>query len=88
MTHFLGGLALGVFVIGLFNLETRTIGSFLTLFVLVMITGVLWEWIEYVNDIAVVSGENYALDTIHDIVMDALGAITAYFIILRSRESF
>lgn len=43
-----------------------------------MAIGGAWEIFEYVNGITF-STEGYALDTIHDLIMDAVGVTFAYW---------
>jgi hypothetical protein len=81
MMHFLGGLTLGVLVVWLLKIEKRSWGSFIGIFICVMVLGVVWEIFEYVSGITFLR-EGYMLDTIHDLVMDAAGLIAAYVIIL------
>ena len=82
--HFLGGLTLATVVIWMLKLENRSYKNFITLFIIVMIAGVGWELIEYVYNLTD-STEPYAIDTTKDLVMDAVGSVAAYYIILRSR---
>jgi hypothetical protein len=71
--HFLGGLALGVFIIVL-------LGTFRPRLFLIGITAVAigWEIFEYVFGLP--REANYVLDTKIDLLMDALGATVAYSI--------
>lgn len=73
LMHFLGGLAIGVFLIGFFvtRQRTRLIGAFFLLMI-------AWELFEYVFGLP--REANYALDTALDIVMDTLGGAVAYAI--------
>ena len=88
ITHFLGGLVIGVLAMWVLNFEKRTLSSFLILFTSVMVVGGAWEIFEYVNGLTF-STQEYPIDTTIDFVMDALGAISAYFLFIsRSRESF
>lgn len=77
MMHFLGGLTVGVLVIWTFNIKNKSPLSFLVVFISVLVVGGGWEVFEYVNDITF-STEGYTLDTIHDLIMDSLGAVVAY----------
>ena len=87
MMHFLGGLTLGVLAIGLFNLEARGRKNFLLIFGFVIILSVGWEVAEYIKGIAVFGDQSYALDTTKDLIMDTIGMVTAYFLILRNQLS-
>lgn len=69
--HYLGGLAIGVFLIGFFE-KFRPL-FFLGLFSLLMVS---WEVFEYIFGIP--REANYFFDTALDFLMDALGALTAY----------
>lgn len=76
--HFLGGFTLGVIVIWALKIERRSFKFFLAAFLYVMVLGGVWEVFEYLNDIAG-SPEEYKIDTIHDLMMDALGVVAAYY---------
>lgn len=73
LMHFLGGLAIAVFLIGFFVTERRAllIGGFFAL-----VIG--WEIFEYLFGLPRESA--YVLDTIIDLVMDTLGGALAYAI--------
>ena len=88
MMHFLGGLAIGILVIWLLSLRASLPKSFLIVFIGVMAVGVGWEIFEYLNGLTF-STEGYALDTFHDLLMDAVGAVAAYYWTITSlkRES-
>lgn len=79
MMHFLGGLTIGVLVVWFLKLENISVKSFLFVFVCVMIVGIAFEIFEYVNDLTY-STQDYSIDTIIDLVMDALGAVSAYWV--------
>lgn len=81
MMHFLGGLTLGVLAVWFWNVEKHSLRAFLLIFITVMLLGGVWEVFEYVFDIAGTARGtlNYWKDTIHDMVMDGLGAVLAYF---------
>ncbi len=69
--HFLGGLALGSFLVGFFPSRKSLIFLALTTCVFVG-----WEILEYMLGIAHKS--NYAFDTALDLLMGTLGALAAY----------
>lgn len=71
--HFLGGLAIGVFLVGF--LYRKRPFLFLLLFVLATVG---WEVFEYYFGIPRES--NYASDTMHDLIMDAVGGLIAYLV--------
>jgi len=81
--HFLAGFA-GGFVAYWFFMRS---GLFLqrrifSVFVVVLIVGVAWEFFEYFNGITD-SHEGYALDVTVDLILDSAGAILAGFIAKR-----
>jgi hypothetical protein len=78
LMHFLGGLTLGVLAAWFFNVEKRSLGGFLLVFICVLALGVVWEVFEYVFDIAGTAGGSYWKDTIHDMVLDGIGGAVAY----------
>ena len=80
--HFLGGLSLGFVVLYAFY-DSKAVFS---CFILVMMLGGVWEVFEYVNGLTI-STESYPLDVVHDLIADALGAISAILITKRSQES-
>ena len=84
LMHFLGGLTLGVVMIAVLRIESHSTRGFIILFLSVMVMGGVWEVVEYMADLTD-STEPYAIDTIKDLVMDALGGGVAYYSILRSR---
>ena len=69
---------IGVLAMWVLNFEKRTLSSFLILFTSVMVVGGAWEIFEYVNGLTF-STQEYPIDTTIDFVMDALGAISAYW---------
>jgi len=78
MTHFLGGLTIGVLIIWALRLEARSLKSFLLVFLGVMIVGGAWEVFEYLIG-AISPIQSYEVDTVHDLIMDALGAFVAFW---------
>ena len=87
MMHFLGGLTIGVLIIWFFKLSgERSWKLFLASFVPLMLIGVGWEIWEYANSLTF-STEDYRIDTVHDLLMDAVGAASAYWLTTsRTRE--
>jgi len=77
--HFLGGLTLGMLAAWFFNVGRRSMAGFLLVLVTVLFLGVVWELFEYVFDIAGTAGGSYWKDTIHDMVLDGIGGVAAYF---------
>jgi uncharacterized membrane protein YjdF len=85
--HFLGGLVLGVIVIAILNRREKSFKSFLIILFCVLALGGAWEFFEYTYGLTQ-STEGYTIDTIHDFLMDGLGAIVAYCsTILLTRQS-
>ncbi|MDP3763081.1 MAG: hypothetical protein Q8Q92_00225 [bacterium] len=78
MMHFLGGITIGMLVIWFLKIEDRSLKSFLTAVAWVIVVGGAYEVFEYVNDLTF-STQEYSIDTAIDLVMDALGAIFAYW---------
>lgn len=71
--HLLGGFAVGSFLLALFG---RRVWPFVLLMTAVAVG---WEIFEYVSGIT--AGElGYWLDTGHDLLDDALGALAAYYV--------
>jgi hypothetical protein len=85
--HFLGGLSLGLLALwvfyasGLFSVSVPSLSQALIASVAtVMLIGIGWEVFEYVFDLTQATEELYYMDVIHDLVADALGAMTAAFV--------
>ncbi|MBX4181352.1 hypothetical protein KW807_00610 [Candidatus Parcubacteria bacterium] len=81
--HFLAGTAGGfsaywiLFVSGLWRRNSdKILLPILSVVFCLLVVGVAWEIMEYTHGITE-SQEGYALDTIHDLVMDTLGALIA-----------
>ncbi len=85
--HFLGGLTIGILGVLVLRLEERSRKSFAQLLVFVMSVGIAWEIFEYLIG-ATYAIEGRMADITVDLILDAVGAAAAYFIALRSRESF
>ena len=83
LMHFLGGFGGGFVVVWFIsNKNLSGVQIAIITFVSVMIVGVAWEIFEYVNGIAQ-STEGYRADTFHDLLMDALGSLTAVLVSLK-----
>ena len=77
LMHFLGGLGGGLIIVWFVSSRRISpVSTILLSFVSVMFVGVLWEIFEYQNGITGAT-EGYALDTFHDLSMDALGVLVA-----------
>ena len=92
ISHFLGGLAMGLFTFWIFRrgyplfqpLGWVRLVSVIIFFVLII--GVGWEIFEYLFDLAGPQiGETYWQDTTYDIIADTLGAIVASIIIYKKK---
>ena len=84
--HFLGGLfvaLIGLWIVRRFNLYER-IGSRNLLIVdvvlFVFIISVLWESFEFVFEVTLLDGAQYAIDTVIDFLMGIIGAIAGFYI--------
>ncbi len=73
--HILGGAAIGVFAVSLI----RSYRPFVYV-AFVIVAAIAWEIFEVAAHVADVTEANYPLDTVHDILNDALGAICVYVI--------
>lgn len=89
MMHFLAGLVGGLaaywvlFDSGLWHRRSdKILLPILAVLACLMIVGVAWEVMEYVFGLTD-SQEDYRLDTIHDLIMGASGALVAAFIGVR-----
>lgn len=78
--HFFGGAVVAFGAI--WSFKTRNLLFLVGVFFLVAIG---WELFEYYYSIAVWDGQNYAIDTITDLIMGLLGASSVYYYV-RSRE--
>lgn len=76
--HFLGGFTLGVLAIWFFGNMKNGRGLFISVFITVLVLGGVWEGFEYIFDLTGIAKNMYWADTIHDMVMDGLGAVVAY----------
>ena len=82
LTHFLGGLWVGLAVLWLGNylLEDWKLNKRQTMFFVlcaVVFIGISWEVFEYVNGITVANKKGYWSDTYLDIIMDLIGGVLA-----------
>ena len=86
--HFLGGALvalMGVWCARFFLFGEAIPGKHILLIVLVAagVIGVLWEVFEYFTGLR--TAYNYPLDTLKDLIMDLLGAMSVYWITVHSR---
>lgn len=82
--HFLGGFTLGVLAVWFFGNIYRGRGLLWAVFVTVLVLGGVWEVFEYVFDLTGIAKGMYWIDTIHDMVLDGLGAVAAYVLFSKS----
>lgn len=92
VTHFLGGLSMGLFwffvfqKIYRFKAEPKFAGVVLIVVSIVLVIGIGWEIFEYMFDIATPSrGETYWQDTSYDLISDVVGALAASLIIYKNK---
>lgn len=92
LQHFLAGLWIAFFTFWVvFGLRLRAVlllvntpSSFLTVaLVTTLAVGLAWEVFEYI--VQLYFTENYVFDTISDLAMDIVGALTGYIYIVNSR---
>lgn len=85
LSHFLGGLWVGLmtlWIASIFISKPSTVkrsNVVILSLVATLVIGIAWEIFEYQAGIAVSTYEKYVGDTILDLIMDTLGALTAGF---------
>jgi hypothetical protein len=86
LVHFMGGVLVALFFLwlyfhsGFFEPKKRNFTEYLKVSMLaILFVGVLWEAYELLIGEAKFAGEEYAYDTILDLIMDFLGAIVGCF---------
>ncbi len=72
--HILGGVSIGAFCVGLFGRHRP-----LLFVLLVALFATSWEFFEYVFGLTI-EGDLYWLDTTHDLLNGAVGALAAYLV--------
>lgn len=77
--HFLGGLWVGLFFLYIFYAEDQLFKKFLTVFLCVLLIGVLWEFFEFFTFNYIGKDPFNALDTVSDIFFDLAGGTFALF---------
>lgn len=91
VTHFLGGLAIGLFGIAIlkyfYNLSQSKFKNILLITALiVLVVGIGWEIFEfYTGTTNPSAGETYLGDTMGDLLADLLGAFSASLIIYKGK---
>ncbi len=84
--HFLGGLFVGLSILWLVAYEVPIgirpfIPQFLTVVLGVFFVGLVWELFEYLTGLH--TALNYTRDTVFDLAMDIVGALSAYVLFSR-----
>lgn len=84
--HFLGGFWIALIVLWFYKAftrnEARSDHGYLLALLGVIVVGVAWEVFEVVAGLTDAE-ENYAVDTIVDLIMDTVGALVAAYIVFR-----
>lgn len=87
LTHFLGGLWVGISFLWLFFQSERVNiiknnknYNLAVAFLASLFVGIMWEVFEYYSGIAVSDASNYAIDTATDISFGLIGGFAAYCI--------
>ena len=85
ITHFLGGMVVGLGLCwALFSLKNfRT--KILIVFISTLLIGIGWEVFEYYYDISK-SQENYTRDTLNDLTLDVAGALLVVALTSKKRN--
>jgi len=92
LMHFLGGFLVACIVVFVLlylkhiaykNLFFSGRRILFLVFTVTLFVGVMWEVFEYIFSLW--DTVNYILDTAIDLVMDLLGAVSVYFVVVRSR---
>jgi hypothetical protein len=87
--HFLGGFWIGLIfaVCSVSFFQTRSSSVRVSVILIGTITvGVLWEFFELYLGITALSDLGYHFDTFHDLLMDALGGITAAYLSVAAKR--
>ncbi len=89
--HFLGGFWIGLIIYILFlygekeNFSSR-VNLLLAVIMGIFLVGVMWEWFELEKGLASFETEDYFVDTIIDLIVDLLGALSAYYLVLNWKK--
>ncbi len=84
LMHVLGGFAFGFFFISLFEFKSFKF-SLLSIMLLVLFVGIVWEVYEWVSDIINLRTYGGWVDTIKDIFDDMLGAYLSFKLCQKSK---
>ena len=87
MMHFLGGVSIAVMAMWLLGVNERNRKNFWPVLIVVMAVGVGWEIFEYFIKAVPSPLQSYKVDTTHDLIMDAIGGVVAYFTLTRNSIS-
>jgi len=82
ITHFLGGVCVGIGALWLYLLLGERTQYFIWVVIWVLVIGILWEVFEYVG--GAMREKNYEIDTIIDLVLDSAGALVVW---MRTKKS-
>jgi len=90
LMHFLGGLWVGIIILWLYYysgyikrpIESKKYVFWLSV-ISVIIVGLGWEIFEFI--IEVDFSNNYVGDTLLDLIMDTIGAVVAFWVIIKAR---
>ncbi len=77
--HYLGGIVVGFFALWLGTLRFNRRISLSHTVAFLLVIGITWELMEIVYPLGDSRFFSYAVDTSKDIILDALGAITAWY---------
>jgi hypothetical protein len=86
--HFIGGAGLGLFVAGLIGTYyDKTKVTYLNVFLGVILGGIAWELFEMYYEITghPLWSTLYYLDTVKDLIMDALGGVVVTYFMIRKK---
>lgn len=78
LMHLLGGFVIGLCVLWVIHKMTwrgSTLAMFVGVVTATLVIGIGWEVFEYIYGIA--GKDNYQVDTVTDLIMDAIGAVLA-----------
>lgn len=74
--HFIGGFSILTFSIAV--LRNMNIDNKFNLFLFILLFSIFWEYIEYIAGNNVLINKSFWIDTVVDLLMNALGGIMAY----------
>lgn len=84
MMHFLGGFLTILILLWIDRWrETTLVATFTQVFLWIMVVGLVWEIYELTFDLTFVDVRGYFPDTILDLIMNVIGAMTVYYLARR-----